>query len=458
MNHLRSIALTLVALTLLAAIPQMAAGVATISIEPPSSEVLKLETFWIDVVISEDVLGVTGYDLLIDFDESLLEVLQVVEGDLPGGYSGETFFTYIEEGQPSDALLINGAVLGGSVDGPGSLARIEFVGHVPGVSPVSFVSVELRDLENAVIPATPVDGEVEVLSVGTIYFDPALSEVLEFQTFWVDVAIDGEMLGVTGYDLVIDFDESLLEVLDVEEGDLPSGYPGETFLFWTVDTSPPRELIINGAILGGSIDGPGSLVRIEFRALAPGTTPLTFTDIELRDLENVEIPWIEENGIVIIEPVGRIYFDPAFQEVFEDSTVCVDVAVDELVLGITGYHLEIDFDQTLLDVISVEEAELPTGYPGETFLFWSMVGDPPDTLLIDGGFLGGSVDGPGSLVTICFHAVAPGLTPLEFFNVEIRDLDNVVIPVGDVPGAIEIIAEPTAVNRESWGAIKARFR
>ena len=190
-------------------------------------------------------------------------------------------------------------------------------------------------------------------------------------------------------------------------------------------------------------------------ALAAQTT---FTDIELRDLENVEIPWIEENGVVIIEPVGRIYFDPAYQEVFEDSVVCVDVAVDELVQGITGYHLEIDFDQTLLDVISVEEAELPTGYPGETFLFWSMVGDPPDTLLIDGGFLGGSVDGPGSLVTICFHAVAPGLTPLEFFNVEIRDLDNVVIPVGDVPGVIEIVAEPTAVNRESWGVIKARFR
>jgi len=458
MRSVRSNALALVAIALLAAIPQMAAGVATISIEPPSTEVLKLENFWVEVVISEDVSGVTGYDLLIDFDESLLEVLQVVEGELPESYPGETFFTYIDEGQPSEALLINGAVLGGSVDGPGSLVRIEFVALVPGVSPVSFMSVELRDLENAEIPVTAVDGEVEILSVGTIYIDPALSEVLEFQIFWVDVSIDDEMLGVTGYDLVIDFDESLLEVLQVEEGDLPEGYPGETFLYWTVDSSPPHEVIIHGAVLGGSVDGPGSLVRIEFRALAPGMTPLTFTDIQLRDLENAPIPWIDQNGVVIIGPVGRIYFDPAFQEVLEDSTVCVDVAVDELVLGITGYHLEIDFDQTLLDVISVEETGLTSGYPGETFLFWSMVGEPPDTLLIDGGLLGGSVDGPGSLVTICFHAVAPGITPLEFFNVEIRDIDNVEIPVGDVPGEIEIVAEPTAVNRASWGVIKARFR
>jgi hypothetical protein len=458
MHNLRPSALALVAFAFLAAVPQTAAGVATISIEPPSSEVLELETFWVDVEINEDVWGVTGYDLLIDFDESLLEVLQVTEGGLPGGYPGDTFLYWAIGGTAPHELVVNGAILGGSVDGPGSLIRIEFAALAAGVSPVSFVSVELRDLENAPIPVTPVDGEVEVLPVGSIYFDPALSEVLEFQTFWVDVAIDDQMLGVTGYDFALDFDESLVEVLQVVDGDLPDGYPGETFLYWTIDSSPPHELIINGAVLGGSVDGPGSLIRVEFRALAPGTTPLTFTDIELRDIENAQIPWIEENGVVIIEPVGRIYFDPAFQEVLEDSTVCVDVAVDELVLGITGYHLEIDFDQTLLEVISVEEADLPTGYPGETFLFWSMVGDPPDTLLIDGGFLGGSVDGPGSLVTICFHAVAPGLTPLEFFNVEVRDIDNEEIPVGTVPGVIEVEAEPSPVSRASWGAIKARFR
>ena len=99
-----------------------------------------------------DELGITGYDLLIDFDEGLLEVLQVVEGDLPEGYAGETFLYWTTEGTASDAVLIHGAFLGGSVDGPGSLVRIEFRALAPGTSPVSFAEVEVR-----LFLATPAD-------------------------------------------------------------------------------------------------------------------------------------------------------------------------------------------------------------------------------------------------------------------------------------------------------------
>lgn len=457
MHCTRSNALALVALVLLAVIPQIAAGVGTISIEPPSTQVLKLETFSVEIVVSDDVVGITGYDLAIDYDESLLDVVDVAEGDLPAGYSGETFLYWSVSAAEPHELVINGAVLGGSVDGPGPLVRIEFTAIAAGASPVSFLSAELRDLENASIPVSPIDGEVEILSVGTIYFDPGYSEVLEFETFWVDVAIDGEMLGVTGYDLVVDFDESVVEVLEVVEGDLPEGYSGETFLYWTIHTAPPHELIVHGAVLGGSVDGPGSLVRIEFRALAAGSTPLTFADIQLRDLENAPIPWIDQSGTIVVEPVGRIYFEPAYQEVFQDSTLCVDVMLDELVMGVTGYHLLIDFDETLLEVVSVEEGALQDTCD-ETFLEWYDEGQPSDALLIDGAILGSWVNGPGSLVTICFHAMAPGLTPLEFLHVELRDIDNHEIPVGNVPGLVEIVAEPTPVERSSWGIIKSRFR
>ena len=458
MHSARSIALVVAAIALLAVMPQIAAGTPTISVEPPSTEVLELETFWVDVEINGEVIGVTGYDLVIDFDEALLEILQVTEGDLPEGYPGETFLYWAVSAPPPYELIVNGAILGGSVDGPGSLVRIEFVALAPGVSPVSFLSVELRDIENAPIPATPIDGEVEILPVGTIYFDPSYSEVLEFETFWVDVAVSDEMLGVTGYDLVIDFDESLLDVLQVIEGDLPEGYPGETFLYWAVSGDPSNPLVVNGAILGGSVDGPGSLVRIEFHALAPGMTPLTFTDIQLRDLENAPIPRIAQNGIAVIEPVGRIYFEPSYQDTFVHNSICVDVMIDSLVLGVTGYHLLIDFDETILDVISVEEGGLPAGYPGETFLDWFDEIGPSDALLIDGAILGGWVDGAGSLVRICFYATAPGLTPLEFALVDLRDIDNGPIPVGSVPGLIQIEEEPTNVQRASWGVIKARFR
>jgi hypothetical protein len=458
MYSVRSIALVLTAIALSAVIPAVAGGAPTISVEPPSTVVLELESFWVDVEINGEVLGVTGYDLVIDFDETLLEVLQVTEGDLPEGYPGETFLFWTDEGTPSDALMVNGAILGGSVDGPGSLVRVEFLALAPGISPVSFDSVELRDIENVPIAVTSVDGEVEILPVGRVYFDPSYTEVLEFATFWVDVAIDEEMLAVTGYDLVIDFDESLLEVLQVQEGDLPEGYPGETFLYWTIGGSPSYPLVVNGAVLGGSVGGPGSLVRIEFRALAAGTSPLTFTDIDLRDIENTPIPAIGEEGVVDIEQVGRIYIDPPYQEVFEHTYFCFDVMIDELVLGVTGYHLLIDFDETIVDSCSVVEGDLPAGYPGETFLFWTTEGQPSDALLIDGGLLGGSVDGPGSLVTVCFYAESPGMTPFEFLLVDLRDINNQPIPVGSVPGVVEITSEPSSTERSTWGIIKSRFR
>ncbi|MBD3348876.1 MAG: hypothetical protein GF400_06730 [Candidatus Eisenbacteria bacterium] len=294
-----------------------------------------------------------------------------------------------------------------------------------------------------------------------MYFDPSHSQVVEFERFVVDIAIDEEVVGLTGYDIVVDFDESLLEVVDVEEGDLPAGYAGETFLYWSTQGMQSERLVIDGALLGGSADGPGSLVSIEFEALAPGVSPLTFESVQLRDIENVPIPVVEEDGDVEIEQGGRVYIDPDFVSVEEDSVFClVEVAIDSMVRDLTGFHLLIDFDESVLDPTGVERAGLMTAYgdTGETALYWSDEGQPSDALFIDGAFLGGSVDGPGALVGLCFHAMSPGLTPLDFIEVEFRDLENNEIPVGSVPGIVEVTTQGSSVERETWGAIKDRFR
>jgi hypothetical protein len=447
------------AATLLAS--QAAEGAPAVFVDPPSSEVLEQEYLWVEVALNEEVLGLTGYDVIVSFDDSVLELMAVEAGELPDGYAGETFFYWTDEGLSPGSFVVNGAVLGGHVDGPGALVRMQFRALAPGTSEVVLSDIDFRNIDNQPIVVASQNGVIEVLPVGRLYFEPSHSEVLEFATFWVDVMVDAQMTGVTGYDLVIDFDEELLDVLNVVEGGLPVGYPGETFLYWTDDGTPSDALVVNGALLGGSVDGPGSLVRIEFIALVPGLSPLAFSDVELRDITNASIPTIDENGDVLIVSSGRVYIDPPYASAWENGDVCVDVAIDGLVLGLTGFHILIDFDENLLDPTSVSAAGLMTsypGYPGTTVLYWSDTGQPSNSLLIDGAFLGGSVNGAGALVTICFHALSTGTTPLDFVVVEFRDLDNNEILVGSVPGVIEIESEPNNVEVMTWGAIKSRYR
>jgi len=132
-----------------------------ISIEPMTTLVEPGDLFALDVTINDEVLGVTGYDLVIDFDEALLDIVNVVEGALPAG-SPPTYFWWTDEGTESHSIVINGAVLGHSVDGPGTLAQLRFHALALGVTPIHFVSVQLRHLDNTPIAVTPIDGEVTI--------------------------------------------------------------------------------------------------------------------------------------------------------------------------------------------------------------------------------------------------------------------------------------------------------
>lgn len=144
-----------------------AMGVPTIYVSPAHTEVDMMSYCTVEVMVNDEVLGVTGYNLLIDFDEGIIQVDSVFEGNLPWDYLGDTFFYWTDDGTPSNALRIQGAVLGGSVNGPGSLASVRFYALEMGTSPLGFLSVDLRDIDNHSIPVTQMGGEVVVLMPST---------------------------------------------------------------------------------------------------------------------------------------------------------------------------------------------------------------------------------------------------------------------------------------------------
>jgi hypothetical protein len=132
--------------------------------------------FSVDVSVNDEVLDIKGYKLHVYSDEAVILVDDVFEGSLPAGYAGETFFFWTDDGHPAsvpkplpgggarNVLSIDGAILGGSVNGPGSLATIRFYASDPGTSPIQLLWVDLRDSFNSGIPVTWVDGNVVVTS------------------------------------------------------------------------------------------------------------------------------------------------------------------------------------------------------------------------------------------------------------------------------------------------------
>ena len=270
-------------------------------IDPTVTEVLTGDDFWVDVSVNADLVGLTGYDLTIDYDESVLEVLGVVEGTLPQS-SGPSFFYWTPGPSPENAIIINGAVLGGSVDGPGVLARLHFSALGSGWSPFEFLTFELRDIENDPIPATAAGGYVIIRNPPTIYLTPQTTQVTEGATFSIDVAINEAITDLTGYNLEITLDSSIVQYVGAAEGPLPSSGGDDTYFFWTLEGDDT--LIINGAVLGSWVNGPGVLAHITLFALYPGTTDMDFLSVDLRDIDNNPLAALDEGAVIIVEEGG----------------------------------------------------------------------------------------------------------------------------------------------------------
>jgi hypothetical protein len=281
---------------------ERAAAAPTIYVDPPETHVEIGDPFEICILINDELTGLTGYDLWIDYDETLIDLTGVSEGALPAGSSCETFLYWTDDSTPSEMVLINGAILGGWVDGPGEFLVLSFVALAGGTSPITFHDVDLRDIDNNSISAAHIGGEV-ITAPPTIYIDPHETNVNVGNFFDVSVSINDGLTELTGYDLWIDYDETLMDLDDVSEGTLPAGCGYETFFYWT-DTGTPSEMVlINGAILGGSVDGSGQLAVLRFEALVEGISPVDFHDFELRDLENNPIPATAIDGIVVINEI-----------------------------------------------------------------------------------------------------------------------------------------------------------
>ncbi len=132
-------------------------------IAPDDTTVVVNHLFQIQIEADSSIQGLMGYDISITFDSTVVKLVGVDEGTLPGSGGAPTFFHWFGPGVASGHVRVNGAVLGTTVDGPGTLFLVTFKGLREGTTAVTFVSpTELRDNLNATILHGTTGGSITV--------------------------------------------------------------------------------------------------------------------------------------------------------------------------------------------------------------------------------------------------------------------------------------------------------
>ncbi|HYW68080.1 MAG TPA: cohesin domain-containing protein [bacterium] len=140
-------------------------------------------------------------------------------------------------------------------------------------------------------------------STPTVYLEPAATVAEQGQVFTVSVRVNADADTLTCFMVRFTFDPSVVELLSAEEGTLFAESPHTTVFDW--DTIQPGLHSCNDVTLGfdAFVLCPGELVHLEFYAAAEGSTPFSFTMVDLRDLRRDPIlPVLSEGGTFTIGP------------------------------------------------------------------------------------------------------------------------------------------------------------
>lgn len=148
---------------------------------------------------------------------------------------------------------------------------------------------------------------------GTLYVCPDSTWRSEGDVFQIGVCVSTEIADLMGYNVAVTFDSSVIEILAVTEGPLPQSAPGTTFFWWFHAGVKSDSVHVNGAILEGTVNGPGELFTMTFRARTHGvvrTTTVRIAYADLRNGANQPIDHERVNGFVAVEPPTGIVPSP----------------------------------------------------------------------------------------------------------------------------------------------------
>ena len=305
-----------------------AQGGAVVRIDPASSSVQCGVTTVVDVRI-ENVSNLAGAEVHLTYDPFLLDA-QIQ----PGGF-------------PAPDYVLQSSATGGRIDfaitqmpphapvsGSGVLLKITFRGLAPGVSAIDFTSALLSDGNGILIPSTTQNGSVSVCPTPTPTFTPThtptpthtstptptttstptstptttsgsakalvsppSSTLIVSNSTTVAIRIEGAT-NLWGVDLKLTYDPAIVECT----GSLPGVIPKPSVLAKNSCGAGAAEYIAAQQAPDPPASGSGDAVRLTFKCLKEGTSPLHLERSKLVDRDGRDLPNTATHGQITCTP------------------------------------------------------------------------------------------------------------------------------------------------------------
>jgi len=137
-----------------------------------------------------------------------------------------------------------------------------------------------------------------VLGNSTVYVEPDYTKVSINKNFTIDIDINTkEEIYTVGFEL--NFDSSLIEALEVKEGNFLKKDGASTYPIVRVNNSEGK-IEFSNTRLGevGGVSGEGSLAVLEFYSKSAGSSNLILTNVTVLNIELNGIPISTSNGII----------------------------------------------------------------------------------------------------------------------------------------------------------------
>ncbi len=288
-----------------------------------------------------------------------------------------------------------------------------------------------------------------------IYINPPVSEPLE-PYLTVDVVIATAGLDVMGMEIEIAFDPTVVALDHIEPGEWVTS-AGLDYFFYDLTTPGTDVIRFDMAFLGTGRTGDGQVAICHFHAASPGTSPLEFGTLDIRDPDNAQLTFTHSEGDQIHVRSGYIYvFPPLTVPATENFTV--DIAIQSPGQEVKGMSIELSYDPAVVALDHIAPGSWVTS-SGLGYYFYDHTSTvPAGEIFFDMAFLDDALAGSGQVAICHFTALMVGESPLVFEVVDVRDADNSPLAFTHSEGDLILIDDPIAADQKTFGAVKALYR
>lgn len=152
------------AVAILALAEARPASAVTVSVSPPDTAVSALDQVTVRIR-TDAVSDLKAFELIFDFDPLMVQLVDILPGDVLTSTGSYTAFRRNDYAAPADTAWFDAGVLTGTASGPGILAFFQFqvVSPISGQTPIRCRLVDFRDSQNVSTHPACEDGLVRVI-------------------------------------------------------------------------------------------------------------------------------------------------------------------------------------------------------------------------------------------------------------------------------------------------------